>query len=214
MADDDAVARGKEAAAVHDQWNVGVVTLLVALTFYCFVLPSPFAEAALNYSVLIYMLCDIAYHLAVPHCQPTVLRSVTIMLHHAATLLLVLHPISYPAHASWTRHAMLVEVNTVLHNANKVYKKPLVAAGFYLTWFGLRLGTAPICCAYSTRRSEPWGLRLGSSTTFARSAHMPSSAHSTTFGHSRWATRCCCPRSPNKGSLSMGAPFPGARGRG
>tara|TARA_B110001452_G_scaffold92083_1_gene75923 strand:+ start:176 stop:364 length:189 start_codon:yes stop_codon:yes gene_type:complete len=60
MADNDAVARGKEAAAVHDQWNVGVVTLLVALTFYCFVLPSPFAEAALNYSVLIYMLCDIA----------------------------------------------------------------------------------------------------------------------------------------------------------
>jgi len=45
MADDDAVARGKEAAAVHDQWNVG-----------------------------------------------------------------------------------------------KVYKKPLFAAGFYLTWFGLRLG--------------------------------------------------------------------------
>ena len=143
MADDDAVARGKEAAAVHDQWNVGVATLLVALTFYCFVLPSPFAEAALNYSVLIYMLCDIAYHVAVPHCQPTVLRSVTIMLHHAATLLLVLHPISYPGHASWTRHAMLVEVNTVLHNANKVYKKPLFAAGFYLTWFGLRLGYCP-----------------------------------------------------------------------
>ena len=97
----------------------------------------------LSWAVLAYVVGDLLYHVAVPHCQPSHQRLVTIVLHHLATLWLVLHPIAHPEHDHMTLHASLVEVNTLLHNANKVYRKPALTVAFYASWFGLRLGYSP-----------------------------------------------------------------------
>ena len=131
------------AAATHDRLNVRAVAVLCSLCAVCVLQPSAMANAALSWAVLAYVVGDLLYHAAVPHCQPSYQRLATIVLHHLATLWLVLHPIAHPEHAHMTLHGTLVEINTLLHNANKVYKKPALKAAFYATWFGLRLGYCP-----------------------------------------------------------------------
>ena len=54
-------------------------------------------------------------------------------------------------------HGTLVEVNTLLHNANKVYKRPALAAAFYASWFGLRLGYCPYLIVVFDREMRGWG---------------------------------------------------------
>ena len=153
----DARERGKAAAAAHDRANVIAVAVLVGLCGWCVTLPSTVADAALSWAVLAYIVGDLLYHAAVPHCQPSTQRLVTIVLHHLATLWLVLHPIAHPEHAHFTLHGTLVEINTLLHNANKVYKKPVLAACFYASWFGLRLGYCPYLIAVFDREMRAWG---------------------------------------------------------
>ena len=141
--------RGKAAAAVHDDLNVKAIFVLVALTLLCAMQPSPITHKLLSYAALVYTMGDTLYHFAIPHCQPTTLRLATILLHHLATAVLLLHPLMHPPHAAYTMHCMSVEVNTLIHNANKVYKgrsaalDSVITAAFYATWFGLRLGYSP-----------------------------------------------------------------------
>ena len=134
----------RAAAAAHDRMNVGAVAVICALCALCVLLrQSPMANAALSWAVLTYIVGDLFYHAMVPHCQPSPHRRITVVLHHLATLWLVLHPITHPEHAHFTLHGTLVEINTLLHNASKVYKKPALTAAFYASWVGLRLGYCP-----------------------------------------------------------------------
>ena len=131
------------AAAAHDRLNVWAVAVLCSLCALCVIRPSATANAALSWAVLAYVVGDLLYHAAVPHCQPSYHRLFTIVLHHLATLWLVLHPIAHPEHTHMTLHGTLVEINTLIHNAGKVYKLKRLKPAFYATWFGLRLGYCP-----------------------------------------------------------------------
>jgi hypothetical protein len=131
------LAEAKAAALRHDQINVRAVALLLLLTLLSFARPT--LGPTLSKTTLVYMLGDCAYNIALPHCQPTRARYATILLHHAFTIVLVLLPIQHPELSRFTGLAMLVEVNTLLHNANKVFKRPSLAVAFYASWVILRL---------------------------------------------------------------------------
>ena len=149
------------AAAAHDRLNVWAVAVLCSLCAVCALRPSAAANAALSWAVLAYIVGDLLYHAAVPHCQPSYHRLFTIVLHHLATLWLVLHPIAHPEHTHMTLHGTLVEINTLIHNAGKVYKLKRLKPAFYATWFGLRLGYCPYLLFVFDRMmrasgAEPW----------------------------------------------------------
>ena len=110
------------AAAAHDRLNVWAVAVLCSLCAICALRPSATANATLSWAVLAYVIGDLLYHAAVPHCQPSYHRLFTIVLHHLATLWLVLHPLAHPEHTHMTLHGTLVEINTLIHNAGKGYK--------------------------------------------------------------------------------------------
>ena len=134
------IARGRAAARVHDLFNVCVITPLVALTLHALHTGSHADELRLTHITLAYIMVDTAWHMVVPHCQPHALRWVTIIVHHAFTAWLLLHPIvTAPEHASFTPLALLVELNTLVHNVNKRWPSPVMAVAFYLSWTGLRL---------------------------------------------------------------------------
>ena len=92
---------------------------------------------------------DTIYNLVAPHVQPSTQRLATILLHHVAAGVLVLHPLQYPeAHGYLTAYATIVEVNTLFHSLSKKFKaqKAFVHA-FHATWIGLRLGWYPYLLA-------------------------------------------------------------------
>ena len=81
--------------------------------------------------------------------QPSTQRLATILLHHVAAGVLVLHPLQYPEHHGYlTAYATIVEVNTLFHSLSKKFKgqKAFVHA-FHATWVGLRLGWYPYLLA-------------------------------------------------------------------
>ena len=139
----------KAAARRHDNFNVYCIPVLVVLTFVSLLAPSYEAHYALSAATFLYTVVDTIYNVVAPHVQPSTLRLATILLHHVAAGLLVLHPLQFPAHHGYlTAYATVVEVNTLFHNLSKVYKgQPLLLYAFYATWVGLRLGWYPYLLA-------------------------------------------------------------------
>ena len=153
---DVALLERKAAAQRHDSFNVYTVPVLVVLTFASLAAQQRgttaqayYAHLALSAATFLYTVVDTLYNLVVPHVQPSTQRLATILLHHVAAGVLVLHPLQYPeAHGYLTAYATIVEVNTLFHSLSKKFKaqKAFVHA-FHATWIGLRLGWYPYLLA-------------------------------------------------------------------
>ena len=100
---DVALLERKAAAQRHDTFNVYTVPVLVVLTFASLAAQQRgttaqayYAHLALSAATFLYTVVDTIYNLVVPHVQPSTQRLATILLHHVAAGVLVLHPLQYP----------------------------------------------------------------------------------------------------------------------
>ena len=153
----DQLAESRAATAIHDELNVVCITLLVVLTLASLCWQTASTQQLLSHCTLLYIIADIVYNLLVPHCQPSKFRLGTILLHHVLTAWLLLHPIVNTEHAELTCLCMVVEINTVLHNANKVLKRPWTELAFQLSWVVLRLLWYPYLVFLFHQRITEWG---------------------------------------------------------
>eukprot|EP00913_Durusdinium_trenchii_P003905 g3614.t1 len=107
---------------IHDRFNLFMIPPLVLLTGCSLASPSRMTHNALAWSVLSYMLLDIAYNLLAPECQPTWCRWVTILIHHVTAAWLVCFPINHQDFGDLTAYCTLVEVNTLFLTLFKVFR--------------------------------------------------------------------------------------------
>jgi hypothetical protein len=130
---------GKLAAAMHNRFNIYVVTPLVLLTFWALFNQTAASHAILAWLTLTYAAADTLYIVLVPHCQPSATRRVTILLHHAATIWLTLHPCMHPEDADLTPLFTIVEINTLILTLKNALKWRWLTPAFYATWIAMRL---------------------------------------------------------------------------
>ena len=93
----------------------------------------------LAYSTQFYLVADSIFMLALPACVGKRSRLITLVLHHTATMILVLHPLLYPEHQHFLVYGMVVELNTFCLMAFKLVKYDIFKWLHLITWISLRL---------------------------------------------------------------------------
>ena len=150
-------ARGKWLLQVHDVVNVAVISGLLVLSALMYLDKHEKGTSnwflPLAYSTLLYLLLDTTFILWYPELFP---RMISLVIHHAATVALVIHTIMYPEHEGFLLYGMLVEVNTFCLVAFKVWKSTVFEWCHLFTWIALRLCWYPyLVFVYHTEMSLP-----------------------------------------------------------
>ena len=142
---------------MHDYFNLLVLPGLIALTLMSLLVN-------VNYSFLlaaimwIYVAIDGLWIYLMPHIvgSPKVLIG-----HHIATLLVVGHVLTFPAHLKYTSWLTLVEINTFFLVLKRHLESPLLsklnAMAFNVTWLLIRAIWFPIAAGYFLFFAGDWG---------------------------------------------------------
>mmetsp|Transcript_98175 Transcript_98175/g.278203 ORF Transcript_98175/g.278203 Transcript_98175/m.278203 type:complete len:234 (-) Transcript_98175:180-881(-) len=147
----------KAAVAKHDHFNIVAISLLVSVTLITMSLPTPWTDGSLTYLTFAYVITDTVYLLWVPHVLPNMSRRITLAVHHLLTMWLLLHPMLHWEHMYMTKSCTIVEINTLLHTANRLRKSRWLEAGFFATWIGMRLCWYPYLIHEFSKTMVAWG---------------------------------------------------------
>ena len=138
---------------VHDYFNLATLPGLIALTLLALL-----KDVAYNWPLAavmwVYVFIDGVWIYLMPH----IVGSPKILLgHHLATLLVVGHVLTLPAHLKYTSWLTLVEVNTFFLVLKRHVAHPLISAAFHLSWLAIRTVWFPLAAAYFLLAAGGWG---------------------------------------------------------
>jgi len=125
---------------VHDYFNLAALPPIIALCLLSILAPgsSTVWGLGLAWFMAAYVVVDSAWILA----SPTIVRAPLVLLaHHAATVLLLAHALTHPAHLRYVAELSLVEANTFFLIARRHYNgrlRPLLDAAFHTSWIAIR----------------------------------------------------------------------------
>jgi TLC domain len=131
-----------DPAYLHDLFNLYTLPIVNAANISFFLHESEETFTLLFFAFLFYMVIDTVWVLVQPK---SVASPATIVVHHVICLAGWLLPYYYERMLfRWTSAGLLVELNTFLLIARRVWGRPLVVEVlFYLTWFGFRIVMYP-----------------------------------------------------------------------
>jgi TLC domain len=127
-----------DPAYLHDVFNLYILPIVNATNVGYFLYDSEVTFILLFYAFLFYMVIDTVWVLVQPK---SVGSPVTIVVHHVVCLLGWLLPYFYARKLfRWTSAGLLVELNTFLLIARRVWGRPLfMEVLFYTSWVGFRI---------------------------------------------------------------------------
>ena len=124
-----------ETWKVHDYANLAALPVAIALTVAAFVRGQAWRRA-LAIFMLAYMVIDGAWIVVQPS---TVKAWRTLLVHHAVTILLLLHPLTHAAHLKYVAWLCVVEVNTFLLVLRRHIRRSVwIEAAFAASWVAIR----------------------------------------------------------------------------
>ena len=134
------------AARLHDYFNIGSISGLVALT--CAALVRRPLNLPLAYAVFLYTALDTIWVALQPHAveEPS-----SIFGHHLMALVVSAHAVTYAPHTHYTSWMSIVEINTLLLMLKRhvpVHLRSLMDLAFKITWVATRVIWFPILAVY------------------------------------------------------------------
>jgi hypothetical protein len=125
--------RAWDPVQLHDWFNLVILAVLVAENV--FFIATDMGFEVFFTSAMVYFLLDIIYVGVYPQ---SVKSPVIILAHHIITALYMLIPFNYPQYHWCMAYCMLVEINTWLLIARRVFGGKVTEAFFYVSWIVLR----------------------------------------------------------------------------
>ena len=138
---------------VHDYANLAVLPVAIALTAAAFVRGQG-SRRALACFMLVYMLIDGLWIVAQPS---TVKAWRTLLVHHVATILLLIHPLTHAAHLKYVAWLCVVEVNTFLLVLRRHVRRSVwIEAAFAASWVAIRAVWFPYVAVHLLFYAGEW----------------------------------------------------------
>lgn len=160
---------------IHDAANVIALPMAIALVVLALRQSHRWGRPLALY-LLAYIMADTTWIII----QPEIVRApVVLLLHHAATLVLLLHALSHEAHLKFVGWLSCVELNTYFLILRRHIKRPTwamlaIRAAFIVSWLGIRVIWFPMVAAHLwTLPAHSWpsparrGIVAGTTTVLA-----------------------------------------------
>ena len=134
-----------EAWRLHDYFNLAILPLLVGGTF------AALRHKPYNFPLALFMFVYIAIDGLWIAVQPHIVGSPNTLLgHHVATLLVVLHALTCQAHVQFVSWMTIVEVNTFFLVLKRHVHHPIIPLLFKASWAAIRVVWFPVVAVYFT----------------------------------------------------------------
>ena len=135
---DESSSGGWEMWRIHDYFNLVVLVPIITLVVLALAKSASRPAYLLAVVMSVYMVVDGAWIAF----RPDIVRAPTVLLgHHAATLVLLWHLLTFPSHLKYVAWMSLVEANTLLLIAKRHITRCRAAldVAFHGTWLAIRV---------------------------------------------------------------------------